>query len=92
MAADLVDAHWVTYEELHSDTYACISRILRFLGIEEEERVHENLYVPPEKRVNFNKGISGRGNQLLSAKQKDRILRMASYDPHIDFSRFGLNT
>jgi len=90
-AANMVDPLWITYEELHSDTYACVSRIIRFLGIDaEEQRIRENLYVPPQKRVNYNKGVSGRGNELLSAKQKDRILRMASYYPHVDFSRFGL--
>lgn len=84
---------WLTYEDMMADKKAAITRLSEFYGLEKSDAQIEGTLaqVEGEKYNNrFNKGIAGRGEQELSAEQKDRIRRLASYIPSVNFDRVGL--
>ena len=83
-----IDAYWVKYEDLITVPHKILNEIFDFY----------NLSVPPKRldaiigrneKVNFNKGIVGRG-ECLSESQKNRIRKIADYYPTIDFKMMGL--
>ena len=45
--------------------------------------------LPPEK-TRFNQGVVGRGAELLSERQKRRIVAMTRHYPWVDWSRVGI--
>jgi hypothetical protein len=71
-----LEVHWLTYEELVNDKASAIEEVLRFYGLGAprngiDQRVRE---VESERRkTRFNKGVSGRGSEGLTERQKDRI-------------------
>jgi len=90
-----IDAIWVSYDDVVGDTLGTVERILSFLAIRVEAdwlKIACDAVIADRKRLpKFNKGVSGRGDQLLSQEQKARIQRMAAYYPHIDFSPWGIS-
>lgn len=92
------EKHWVTYEEMRSDTQGTLRRILNAANFNDigSERIEE---VMAEYRANsarsvektrFNKGQIGRGEAKLSARQKQEILRIFSFYPDLDIEGLGV--
>lgn len=84
---------WLTYEELTRDRVRAVEHVLAFYGLPApEEKITTALAaVAGEKRRNrFNRGVSGRGSDALTAAQHARIRQLAAYFPGTDFTLFGL--
>ncbi len=84
---------WLTYEELMCDRHGNIRRVLEFYNLPAPEgKISAALAaLPGEKRRNrFNRGVSGRGREGLTATQHARIRQLASHFPDTDFTVFGL--
>jgi hypothetical protein len=80
-------AHQVRYEELTADPIATVCRILEYCEVPREPReVAEALDHARKLQTRFNKGIRGRGDQLLSAAQKERLVRLTRHYRDVDFS------
>jgi hypothetical protein len=82
---------FVSYEEMMTDTRSVIRKILDYL---KETRSDAEITAAIEKtgksRTRFNKGVTGRGERLLSDRHKARVKALRDYYPHIDFSMVGL--
>lgn len=96
MRAD-IEKYVVSYEDMIADYSGTLGKILDFYDIE----VPQGKIVEVVDRLNaaknadagktrFNKGQAGRGAEILSDEQKDRIRRMASYFTSVDMSPLGL--
>ncbi len=85
---DLVDAMWLTYEELFKDKEGTIRQVMGFLGIESQVRIDKKLLT--KRYITFNEGSPGKGLNVLSEQQMSRIRERFSYYPDVDFSRCGL--
>lgn len=88
-----LEIHWLTYEELIADKPASVLKVLEFYGLGAsrrgvQERIREIESQEPKNR--FNKGIAGRGNSGLSARQKEQVRRGTRYYRSTDFGRIGL--
>jgi hypothetical protein len=84
----LVDALWLTYEEMMSDKKATIERILSFVGFPAVDNIDSRIL--NRQYATFNEGTIGRGDELLSPEMKHRIARLFSYYPDVDFAGYGL--
>lgn len=87
-----VDFFWIDYESLCRDTAGQLRRIVQHLGLsrsddEIEEAIQQTVGAP----TRLNVGRAGRGAEMLTQGQKDRIAHLRAYYPHIDFSPVGLN-
>lgn len=86
-----VEVLWVTFEEMVTDPHTTLRRALEFHGIERtDEAIDAALAQTSKSKTRYNKGVSGRGKARLSSAQQERILRMTSYYPWVDFSRVGI--
>jgi hypothetical protein len=88
-----VDLHWLGYEELIADKPTKVLAVLKFYGLGAprhgiEQRIRE--IESEERKIRFNKGLTGRGVSGLNDHQKERICRLARYYPSTDFARIGL--
>jgi len=88
-----LEVHWLTYEELVADKPATVLTVLKFYGLGApregvEQRVRE--IESEERKIRFNKGLTGRGATGLNDRQKDHIRRLARFYPSTDFGRIGL--
>jgi len=83
-----IQAKWVSYETMMADKRASINEILDFLQAPNLSRNTEEILT--RKYATFNVGRNGRGREILSAAQQDRVRRLCSYYPDVDFSRYGL--
>ncbi len=84
---------WMTYAELMSDKAAAVGKVLDWHGLNAPEGKISAAFaaLAGEPRKNrFNKGVSGRGREGLTAGQQSRIRQLASYFPGTDFSLLGL--
>jgi hypothetical protein len=93
---------WITYEEMLRDPSAVLRRVIDYLGESRTDgqiadalrdapkRGSVVLGQPPGGAMKFNVGKAGRGQAMLSAKQKDRVRQLRGYYPHIDLSPVGL--
>ena len=84
-----IDALWLTYDELTGDRPGTVSRVLEFCQLfEHARRAPGKLarFQTGPRNTRFNKGISGRGRETLSADQQDRLTKLFEYWPSIDFS------
>jgi hypothetical protein len=88
-----IETLWLTYEELTADWVDGIERVLAFYG---QQSSHDEVVAAvrrmqgdPEKS-RLNKGVAGRGMELLSAAQRDRLATMAAFYPWVDFGPIGL--
>ena len=89
-----IERLWVRYEDLVADAAGTIARVGQF----------HNLDLPPDKiddavnalgqrgnaQLRFNKGVEGRGRQLMTSEQQGRIARLLDYYPEIDRSLVGI--
>lgn len=87
----------ISYEDMIADYSGTIARALEFYNIEAPEdkiiEVADRLNATKNTNAEgtrFNKGEAGRGAEMLSDAQKDRIRRMASYFTSVDMSPLGL--
>ncbi len=82
---------WVTYEELIRNKTEVLGNIAKFYEL---DKTNEEIKICIEKtmktNIRMNKGIVGRGNEFLNGEQKQKIIRLASYYPWVDFSRIGI--
>ena len=90
------DALWISYEELSADWTIGISKILDHYGLSRSQ-AHINDAIEKTRtkgslQLRFNKGVSGRGKQLLSDDHKQLIRKMADFYPWIDFTPLGLTS
>lgn len=83
-----VNAKWVTYEDMMADKRQTLIDIMEFI---------DSPIVAPDldeilnfRAVGFNTGDSNRGEDALTAAQKERIGRLFSYYPDVDFNKYGL--
>jgi predicted outer membrane lipoprotein len=87
-ALGMVDALWLTYEEMMRDKRGTVARVLQFLEIKDSRPVTEEML--EQRYAKFRDGRSGGGAEVLSAEQKQRIATLFSHYRGIDFSRFGV--
>jgi len=87
----------ISYEDMIADYSGTIAKALEFYNldvpqdkiIDVVDRLNAGKNTDAEK-TRFNKGEAGRGAEILSDEQKDRIRRMASYFTSVDMSPLGL--
>lgn len=88
-----IEVLWLTYEQLVNNKLATLKTICDFYNIDKPENDLIKAIIRAEDYkvdTNFNKGIIGRGNEILSDQQKDKILSLSNYYPDVDFSMMGL--
>ncbi|HTU25606.1 MAG TPA: sulfotransferase domain-containing protein [Pirellulales bacterium] len=67
-----------SYEELFADPASTLRRLADFYGLAADDAAIERaLDYAASQPTGFNKGISGRGRQMLTTAQRDAICRMA---------------
>jgi hypothetical protein len=84
----MVDALWVTYEQLIVDKEQTLRQILAFLGLELPAAIDPE--VLSRKYHTFRDGRVGQGASALTAEQYQRLRDRFSYYPGIDFGKYGL--
>jgi tetratricopeptide (TPR) repeat protein len=88
-----LEVHWLSYEDLVADKPSSVLKVLEFydLGASRrgvEQRIGE--VESEERKIRFNKGVTGRGRSGLNDRQKELIRRLTRYYPSTDFGRIGL--
>ena len=88
-----LEVHWLSYEDLVADKASSVLKVLEFYGLGAsrrgiEQRIGE--IESGEKKIRFNKGITGRGRSGLNNRQKEQIRHLTRYYPTTDFSQIGL--
>ncbi len=88
-----IEVHWLSYEELIADKPSSVLKVLEFYGLGAsrrgvEQRIRE--IESQERKIRFNKGVTGRGRSGLNDRQQERVRRLKRYYPSTDFSRIGL--
>jgi hypothetical protein len=90
---------WMTYEEMKENKIEYFKKILNYCGFNKSDEEIENAVAESERGessvlkgdIRFNKGVTGRGESLLSSAQKQKIIDLSKYYPWVDFSRIGIN-
>jgi tetratricopeptide (TPR) repeat protein len=88
-----LEVHWLSYEELVADKPSTVLRVLEFYGLGASRRgVQQKIgeLESEERKIRFNKGVTGRGRSGLHDRQKEQIRRLTRYYPSTDFARIGL--
>jgi tetratricopeptide (TPR) repeat protein len=88
-----IELYWLTYEELVADKTSSVLKVLEFYGLgasrrDVERRIKE--IESEERKIRFNKGVTGRGRSGLNDRQKGQISSLARYYPSTAFGRMGL--
>ncbi|MFT4520044.1 MAG: hypothetical protein ACI9JM_002444 [Halioglobus sp.] len=83
-----VNAQWVNYKGIFSDTENTLQTLLSFQGINSVDKVSPELLTA--KYATFQQGGEGAGAAQLSSPQRERIRRLFSYYKGIDFEHYGL--
>ena len=84
---------WLSYEELVADKPSSVLKVLEFYGLGASRRGVEQRIrqiESEERKIRFNKGVTGRGKSGLGLRQKEQIRRLTRYYPSTDFGRIGL--
>src|SRR2546421_9555667 len=88
-----LEVHWLSYEELIADKPSSVLKVLEFYGLGASRRGVEQRIrdiESEERKIRFNKGVTGRGRSGLNDRQKEQISRLTRFYPSTDFSRIGL--
>ncbi|MBK8464405.1 MAG: sulfotransferase domain-containing protein [Chloracidobacterium sp.] len=88
-----LEVHWLTYEGMIMDKIGTVANILTNHGISAPKSEIEKQIAVVEgnrDRNRINKGVSGRGDSVLSLSQKKRIVRLGRHFPKADFGCLGL--
>ena len=79
----VINPLFITYDELIGDKVGTIIKAANFIGEEiSEEKVRlcvQELEKNRKKEIRFNQGIVGRGKELLSEEQMQKILKIAEF-------------
>lgn len=77
-ASERLDVLWTSYRELFSDQLATFRRILEFnkMNVSDEE-ITQALNSLSRKETNFNKGVAGRAEEVLTLEQRRAVQRQA---------------
>lgn len=81
-----------SYEELLSDKEGSVSDILAHFGIDASNDTVTRAIdtVDQNGSTRFNKGISGRGFEMLTEAQRERIIALTEPYPWVDFTPIGI--
>ena len=86
---------WLVYEAMINDWAGTVKQALEFNNIQHSQReihdVLDNMRTKPNSSTRVNKGVSGRGKNILSEKQIARIIKLTSYYPDVNFKRIGID-
>jgi hypothetical protein len=88
-----LELYWVTYEDLVADKPSSVLKVLEFYGLGASRRGVEQRIAEiesEERKIRFNKGVTGRGRSGLNNWQKEQIRRLSRFYPSTDSSRIGL--
>jgi hypothetical protein len=87
------ETEFIRYEDLIREPVTYFREICRVMGCEvDDARVERALTLVEKSAENrINVGVSGRGREMLTAEQMDRIARHARYYPGMDFSLIGID-
>jgi tetratricopeptide (TPR) repeat protein len=88
-----LEVYWLSYEDLVADKPSSVLKVLEFYGLGAsrrgiEQRIGE--IESQERKIRFNKGVTGRGRSGLNNRQKEQIHRLQRFYPSTDFGRIGL--
>ncbi len=88
-----LEVHWLSYEDLVADKPSRVLKVFEFYGLGAarrgvEQRIRE--IESEERKIRFNKGVTGRGRAGLNDRQKEQVRRLTRYYPSTDFCRIGL--
>jgi hypothetical protein len=77
--AEAVRPIYITFEEIHADTVALVGRVAEQLG---ETVRHERTRsivdrIGSQGGINLNKGVCGRGREMINSRQTERLKRLA---------------
>ncbi len=92
-----IDIIFVNYNDLVDSTVETIKQICVFYGLKISDNdikyaiQNINSVKQSEQKIHFNKGVKGRGESLLTAEQKQRIIQIAKKYTSIDFSMIGIS-
>lgn len=89
IAAGAAEAMVLEYPEVTKDPVSSIARVLAFhaLPVPSEAAIDAAVVkVRAEGRDRYNKGVSGRGDDLLTDAQAARLVGLARHYPEVDFS------
>lgn len=82
-----IDLLWINYNDIAKDSPAVIRKILDFYHIHKtDEELNISVQDSFKKDIRFNKGVSGYGIEAMDSLQIERIEKMKSYYPDVDFS------
>lgn len=82
---------WVNYDDLVADPMATLAKVSDELGLDlNKSTIQTALERASQKFTKKSIGQRGRGDSFLTAAQKDKIRKFASYYPTRDFSAVGL--
>ena len=88
-----VEMYWLTYEDFIKDKPEAVYNLCALHKINVSRQDAGDVVSKLEskrKKSNINVGRAGRGAELLTDGQLQRIRKFADYYPDVDFSRFGL--
>ena len=81
----------IGYEALLADTPATLKTTLRFIDeLRTDAQVRQAIEQARTTNTRKNKAVQGRGNALLTPRQKDKIREYRKYYDHLDFAMIGL--
>lgn len=92
------EKHWVRYEDLVGDTPGTLRRILNMANFHDvsDDRIREGVAAFSKDKsdlgysTRFNKGVVGRGAEMLSDAQKTEIQRILGFYPSLDLVSLGI--
>lgn len=78
-AAKQVDTSWITYEQLFDDQVQSVKQILGFVGVTppDDAAIQQAVDGMQGKQTRLNKGVRGRGEQLLLPRQQEAVRQLA---------------
>lgn len=83
--------HWVSYDQLLADPAGVLRGVINDIGVDRsQEEIAAALQRAAGRPTRLNSGRTGRGEELLSAAQKDRVRKLREYFTQVDFSPIGL--
>lgn len=75
---------WIPYEDIADRPIETVAEVARFCGTQLDEAALAT-YLAGDPKVNFNKGVRGRGLELLDQGLQDKLAALAAYHrPYID--------
>jgi hypothetical protein len=82
----------VTYEDFFSDIEAKFKQLCEVIGFPFDKAIFKDAKDKTENgKTRLNVGEKGRGQKLLNDEQKNRIIKLASYYPKINFEKIGIH-